>query len=121
MKTGPMIAFAVREPDSPGLEVRVNFGMLTGREATAAEIDELAHRLVPEVGEVSIVAEQRHEVSEETEVSIHQVRIELADEQLPADPAERRALEQRIVEEAIRWADACEADRHVEVDAAPAS
>lgn len=114
-----MIAFAVPEPESPGLEVRVNFGMLTGREATAAEIDELAHRLVPEVGEVSIVSEQRHEVSEETEVSVHQVRIELAEHQLPTDAAGRDTLTQRVVEEAARWADACAADRHVEVEAAP--
>ena len=52
MTTGPLVAFAVRDPASPGLVVRVNFGMHTGREATSAEIDELARTLLPEVGTV---------------------------------------------------------------------
>ena len=37
----PAVAFRVREHDrGPVLEVRVNFGILTGREATRAKIDE---------------------------------------------------------------------------------
>ena len=116
MKTGPVYAFVVSEPERPGLEVRVNFGVFTGRDATAAEIDELAHALVPEVGEVSIVAEQRHEVSEETEVALHQVRIEVGEDQLPPTGEERDALGARIVEEAVRWLDSCVADRHVEIE-----
>ena len=41
----PAAAFRVRDHERPGLEVRINFGMLTGREATRAEIDHLAHAL----------------------------------------------------------------------------
>jgi hypothetical protein len=115
VKTGPVYAFRVTEPERPGLEVRVNFGMFTGRDATAAEIDDLARALVPEVGEVSIVAEQRHEVSEETEVALHQVRVEVAEDHLPPPGEDRDALSQRIVEEAVRWLDSCAAERHVEV------
>ena len=47
---------------SRGVEVRVNFGVFAGRRATPAEIDELAKALLPKVGEVAIVAEERHEI-----------------------------------------------------------
>ena len=60
MKLEPAIAFVSEISEPPGLEIRVNFGVFAGREATPAEVDELAKALVPEVGEVSIVAEQRH-------------------------------------------------------------
>ena len=46
------IAFSVREPDRPRLEVRVNFGVFAGRNATQAEIDDLAGVLHDEVGVV---------------------------------------------------------------------
>ena len=71
----PQIAFCVREADPPGIEVRVNFGVFAGRAATPAEIDELAAALLPKVGDVSIVAEQRHDIGPETEASLNQVRI----------------------------------------------
>ncbi len=60
MSANPAIAFAVQEHEPPALEVRVNFGMFAGREATAAEIDELADALLEQVGAVSIVSEDRH-------------------------------------------------------------
>ena len=62
MSTEPQLAFYQRLPEPPGLEVRVNFGIFAGRAATAAEIDELAQGLLSKVGEVSIVAENRHGV-----------------------------------------------------------
>ena len=116
MSTGPVVAFADREPDSPGLVVRVNFGMLTGRETTPAEIDSLAQALLPEVGAVSIVAEERHVIGEHAESSLHQVVIEVDDDQLPETPEEIESLSARLVEEAVRWADSCAAERHVEID-----
>ena len=42
-------------------EIRINFGVLTGREATAAEVDELARELHARLGAFSIVSEQRYE------------------------------------------------------------
>ena len=75
MGTEPQLAFYQRLPEPPGLEVRVNFGVFAGRAATAAEIDDLAQGLLSKVGEVSIVAEDRHEIGEESEASLHQVRI----------------------------------------------
>ena len=111
----PELAFVTRSHDVPGLEIRVNFGVFAGRDATPAELDELAHLLVPELDDVSVVAEQRHEVGEEVEASLHQVRVEVADDHLPADVEEREDLCQRLLETVEGWARACIADRHAEV------
>jgi hypothetical protein len=111
----PTMAFAVREHDQPAIEVRVNFGMYAGRAATRAEIDRLAQWLLDEVGDVSIISEERHEIDAEVEASVHQVRIELS-RGVPPDDAGRRALEKRILERAVYWARQCVAERHVEVE-----
>jgi hypothetical protein len=104
----PTMAFVADNRDSPALEVRVNFGVFAGRAATPAEIDRLAEWLLDEVGEVSIISEERHEIDGHGEASIHQVRIEL-DEHDGAETA------QRIVERAQHWMRLCVADRHAEV------
>lgn len=114
MSGEPKIAFASRT-EPPGLEVRVNFGMYAGREATNAELDDLARRLLPEIGDVSVVAEQRRELTEASETSLHQVRIEIADDRLPEEPAARNALADRVVAAAEDWAQACIAERRVDV------
>jgi len=93
----------------------VNFGMFAGRGATPAEIDRLAEWLLEEVGDVSIIAEERHEIDANVEASVHQVRIEVASESVPADGAARDRIEHRILERAEHWARACIADRHVDV------
>jgi hypothetical protein len=115
VQTEPQIAFAAEIGDPPGLDIRINFGVFAGRDATAAEVEELAQAVVPEVGEVSIVAEQRHEVSEDVEASLHQVRIEVGEDQLPPAGPERDILTGRLLERAERWAKACIAERHVEI------
>ena len=109
------MAFAVQRQDAPAIEVRVNFGMYAGRDATAAEIDRLAEWLLDEVGEVSIISEDRHEIDANVEAAVHQVRIEVAADRVPADPAERAAIEARIVERAEHWASLCVAERRVEI------
>lgn len=86
-------------------DVRINFGMFAGREATQAEIDELARALLDEVEAVTIVAEQRTIADHEMEASIHQIRIELDEN---ADHDGPRAV-------AERWAEACIAERHAEI------
>ena len=52
----PAFAFVADRTDPPGLEIRVNFGVFAGRDATAAEIDALASHLLDKVSEVAIVA-----------------------------------------------------------------
>ena len=78
MQVENVIAFAT-EQEPAGLEIRVNFGVFAGRDATSAELEELGKLLVPEAGEVSIVGEQRHEISEDAEVG-------------PVESAEDRAI-----------------------------
>jgi hypothetical protein len=85
-------------------DIRVNFGMFAGREATQAEIDELAHDLLGEVQTITIVAEQRTIADRDMEASVHQIRIELGE----SDP-------QRPLLIAERWAEACVAERHAEI------
>ena len=111
----PELAFYRRVPEPPGLEVRVNFGIFAGRAATPAEIDHLAHALLPKVGEVSIVSEERHEIGEGSEASLHQVRIEIDPSYIPEDEHEADVLAGRIVEAAESWARECVAERRAEI------
>ncbi|HEX6491830.1 MAG TPA: hypothetical protein VF002_10730 [Gaiellaceae bacterium] len=115
MHNDPQLAFYERHPEPPALEVRVNFGVFVGRPATAAEIDELAQQLLPKVGEVSIVAEDRHLIGGESEAALHQVRIEVDPEHIPADEHDADVLAGRLVEAADSWARDCAAERHAEV------
>ena len=108
----PAIAFCVREHEEPALEVRINFGVFAGRQATPAEIDELAHALARHVDEFSVVAEQRHEFARAVEASLHQVRVEVAREAVTGDAA---ALCDDLIAAADTWAQACIAERHAEV------
>jgi hypothetical protein len=111
----PTMAFAVERHDPPAIDIRVNFGVFAGRAATAAEIDRLAAWLLDEVGEVSIISEERHEFDATVEASVHQVRIELAADRVPGPGPERAALERRIVERAGHWARLCVSERHASV------
>jgi len=111
----PNMAFAVEHHEPPAIEVRVNFGVFAGREATAAEIDRLAEWLLDEVGEVSIISEERHEIDANVEASVHQVRIEVALDRVPPAGAERESLIRRLVERAEHWARMCVAERHAEI------
>lgn len=115
MRTEPQLAFYQRHPTPPGLEVRVNFGIFAGRAATPAEIDELAETLLPKVGDVSIVAEERHEIGSGSEASLHQVRIEVDPARIPEDEHDADVLAGRIVEAADAWARQCAEARRAEV------
>jgi hypothetical protein len=115
MRVEPELAFCVREVEPPGVEVRVNFGVFAGRGATPAEIDDLARALLPKVGEVSIVAEERHEIGAGSEAALNLVRVEVPAEQLPGDDHELDMLCGRLVEAAEHWAQECIAERHAEI------
>ena len=101
MQNLAQIAFVDEDGD-----IRVNFGLFAGREATRAEIDDLASALLKEVDAITIVAEQRTIADHDVEASVHQIRIELSEE----DP-------QRPLLIAEQWASACVAERHAEVSA----
>ncbi len=109
------IAFAATVGSPPALEIRVNFGILAGREATPAEIDDLARVLTEVVPDAAIVSEQHYEVGHGREATVHQVRVEIADDALPSDEAELDAVTRRLVDVAGRWAEGCAAERHAEL------
>ena len=111
----PAIAFATRISEPPALEIRVNFGMFAGREATPAEIDDLAAELLDKVTEVAIVVEDRHEISAHSEAALHQVRIDVSGDELPDDEHELDEMRGRLIETADRWARECIAGRSIEI------
>ena len=89
--------------------------MFAGREATPAEIDDLAAVLLDKVTEVAIVAEERHEIGAHSEALVHQVRIEVSGEELPPGDHEVDELRGRLIEAAERWARDCASERRIEI------
>jgi hypothetical protein len=114
MQVEEIIAFAVDEPPAE-LEIRINFGMFAGRDATSAELEELGKLLLPEAGKISIVGEERHELAEDVEVVLHQVRVGIPSAAVPKDPAERKQFSDRLVTLAEIWARQCINERHSEI------
>jgi hypothetical protein len=110
-----ILVFPVRMPEQPGLEIRVNFGIFAGREATAAEIQDLGAALLPEIGTAEIAAETRFEIGPISEADVHQVRIQVPQEALPVDEFLAGELAGRLVSVAETWARGCIAERHAEV------
>jgi len=108
------IAFVAEPRENAAIEVRVNFGIFAGREVTPAEIDDLARVLLEEVGAVSVVSEERHEIDRDVEISLHQVRVEVAADVLP-EGTEIPVLAERIATLAERWAEGCISERHAEI------
>ena len=114
MRVEQAIAFAVAQ-EPAGLEIRINFGVFAGRDATTAELEDLGKLLVPEAGEVSIVGEERHELTEDAEIVLHQVRVAIPPDSVPDDRAERKDFCERLVTLAEIWARQCINERHAEI------
>jgi hypothetical protein len=98
------IAFRVLDRRAPALEVRVNFGVFAGRNATQAEIDDLAGELNGEVASFAILAEERHEFANDVESSVRQIVVEVAPEFVGENVDE---LAGRILVRVEQWAEAC--------------
>jgi hypothetical protein len=114
MRVEEAIAFVTDEHPA-GLQIRINFGVFAGRDATSAELEELGKLLVPEAGEISIVGEERHEMTEGVEVVLRQVRVAVPPEKVPDDLAERRAFCEKLVGLAEIWARQCINERRSEI------
>ena len=109
----PVLVFTPRDCATPTIEIRVNFGIFAGRTVTSAEIDRLAQWLLDDVEAVSILSEERHEIGKAAEASAHQVRIEIAETDIPTtdgDSLER--LKAKVLERVDYWARTCIAERH---------
>jgi hypothetical protein len=99
----PLLVFATGES-----EIRINFGVFAGREATSAEIEELARALHERIPRFAIVAEHRFEFGNDVEASVRLVRV------CPEGSVDDE-LRGRLLEICERWAESCVAERHVEV------
>ena len=95
----------IRSASDGAIEIVVNFGPLSGREATLAEVDRLARRLLAMLDDVRVHAVRTHDVSKVSESIVHQVVVEA-----PAPAATADALRD-VCEE---WAADCAAERSVE-------
>ena len=94
----------VRDDGAAGRSVVVNFGVLSGREATQAEVDRLGRRLLRTLPQVSVSAYRRHEFADGHESIVHQVVVEGVD---PAVAVEVAGI-------CDDWATDCAADRRLE-------
>jgi hypothetical protein len=106
------LVFAVQEREAPVLELRVNFGVFAGRDATDAEIETLGRELLDKMDHVSIVSERHHEIGPEAGSAVHQIRIEVPADAIPLWERDLSELRGRLIEVTERWALACIADRH---------
>jgi hypothetical protein len=96
----------VDEAEGDGeLELVVNFGIFSGREATPAEIERLAGKLLEELESVEIVCEQRYEFDREVEARVYRIRVEP-----PAGNAARVGELRGIVD---AWAQDCIGERRI--------
>ena len=106
------LVFGAPEREPPLLELRVNFGVFAGRDATDAEIEALGRELLDKMDHVSIVSERHHEIGAEAGSAVHQIRIEVPADALPLWGRDLGELRGRLIEVTERWALACIADRH---------
>lgn len=98
------IAF-LRPANDGATEIVVNFGLLSGREATLAEVDRLARRLCEVMPEARVHAVRTHDMTRSSESVVHQVVVEAGS---AAGDAERmRSLSEH-------WAKECAEDRSLE-------
>ena len=95
----------VRTAQERAVEIVVNFGPLSGREATLAEVDRLARRLLETAAHVRVHAIRTHDMGPESESIVHQVVVE-------ADATAHDAATLRETCEA--WAVECADERSVD-------
>jgi hypothetical protein len=115
LRTDVPIAFVAPDGEPSELEIRINFGVFAGREATPAELDELGRAVMAEVEHVTLVSEHRRELECDSETSLHQVRMDIPEAALPVDTAEAEWTRDRILRLAERWTQSCFDARHAEV------
>jgi hypothetical protein len=95
----------IQSDEDRAIVIVVNFGPLAGREATQAEVDRLARRLLRTASQVRVHAIRSHDMGPNTEAIVHQVVAEI-------DARSSQAGALRTACEA--WAKDCAAERSVE-------
>jgi hypothetical protein len=101
----PTLVFVSDAADGADLELVVNFGVFSGREATPAEVERLASAVLAEIDAVEIICERRYEFAREIEATVYRVRIEV-----PAGSENKAGDLREIVGD---WARDCIGERQV--------
>jgi hypothetical protein len=99
----PELVFVSAGPDGMA-ELVVNFGVYSGRQATPAEVERLARRLLEDASAVEIVCEQRYEFTAEAEATVYRVRVTV--------PGAGHRVE-GLRDAVSAWAEDCIDERHV--------
>jgi hypothetical protein len=103
--TQPTAAYVSQE--SP-LELKANFGMFAGREASRDDVDRLGKALLALVPGVTLFAGRRYEFAHEVaEVASYEVGISFPPFVLATEPAEHEVLVARLLETVSLWARDC--------------
>jgi hypothetical protein len=100
-----VITWGTRPPAA--LEFSVNFGIFAGREASRRELERLGEALMPMLEGVTITTEHRYEVGGHSTVALHQVRVEIGHDALPADEGDIERLRARLAGTLGEWLDDC--------------
>ena len=100
------LAFLAGPTRGAPIEIRVNFGLHAGREATHAEVDRLAKALYPLLHGFAIVALRRHELEHGREAVAHQVHVEVEPSAV-RDGVDADGLPGRLLALAEEWARDC--------------
>jgi hypothetical protein len=100
-----VITWGTRPPAA--LEFSVNFGIFAGREVSRREIERLGEALLPMLEGVTITTEHRYELGEHSTVALHQVRVEIGPDALPADEVDIERLRGRLAGTLGTWLEEC--------------
>jgi hypothetical protein len=103
--TRPTLVFVGDAREDADLELVVNFGVFSGRQATPAEVERLAQDLLEELESVEIISEQRYEFARDIEATVYRVRVEVPPGNGHLTPALREIVED--------WARDCIGERRV--------
>jgi hypothetical protein len=102
----PALVFVTGAEGERDLELVVNFGIYSGREATPAEVERLAHGLLEELESIEIICEQRYEFDREVEATVYRIRVGA-----PPGNAGRLGELRKLVD---AWAQDCIGERRVQ-------
>lgn len=107
MSQPTLVFVSETQEEDADLELVVNFGVYSAREATPAEIDRLGRSLLDELEAVEIICEQRYEFDDEVEATVYRIRVGI-----PRGRAGNAAALAELVE---AWAQDCIGERRISI------
>src|ERR1041385_4953866 len=101
----PVVTYETRP--APALQFLVNFGVVTGREATGLDVRKLSDALLELLPAVTILSEHRFEVGEHSRAVVHEVRVEVQQDALPPEEPDVEVLRAELTDVIRSWASGC--------------